>query len=130
MGTDAGVGGGRSDATQVGAALAQMCASALGLVGIVVVFVRLTGLAATRLLSVVWRPTLAALLMVTALLLLDDLAIRGNPGLAASLRLLGLIGVGAITYTAAAMLIWRLAGRPEGAESTLLAYAIGRIARR
>lgn len=52
------------------------------------------------------------------------------PLLAAIVRLLAGIVAGAIVYTAVLLALWRLAGRPPGAETTILAELKRKLARR
>jgi PST family polysaccharide transporter len=63
-----------------------------------------------------WRPALAAASMAFAVVQLHDPAMGS--------RLLSLLrdaAVGGVTYTAVLVALWRLSGRPEGAEHSILA---------
>lgn len=63
------------------------------------------------------RPVLASGVMAAAVVATTSLNVEALPLLAA---LAVKIGVGAVTYAAILALLWRLAGRPRGAESYLL----------
>ena len=67
-------------------------------------------------LSTLWRPVIAALVMAAAVMAVHQ------PGLMVPLLSLILqISVGAVVFTATLYLLWRLSGCPDGAENALLA---------
>jgi O-antigen/teichoic acid export membrane protein len=70
-----------------------------------------------------WRPVVASLLMVIALLGLKRQLTLANETHAYVLALLLCVAVGAVVYGAALYLLWRLSSRPEGAERTCLERA-------
>ena len=63
-----------------------------------------------------WRPTVAAGLMALAVRFLSVSWLTPEGRAASILRLVALVGIGAVTYTAAIMGLWQLRGRPKGAE--------------
>ena len=68
-----------------------------------------------QILGRIWRPTIAGVVMAVAVSVLHDETI--------SIAVLGLlrdVGIGAVTYTASLLLLWRLSGRPNGAERFIL----------
>ena len=66
-----------------------------------------------------WRAVLATLLMA-AVLTMNQLGVdTASPGLA----LCAAVSVGAGVYTGAVLVLWRVCGRPEGAEADLLEMA-------
>jgi O-antigen/teichoic acid export membrane protein len=76
------------------------------------------------LVGVLWRPVIAVTLMA--------LAIDAFHTAQAVHRVLSLahdVSLGAVVFTAALLILWRLAGRPEGAESALVSIAAGMWAR-
>lgn len=106
-----------------GAVLALSVCAAVNLVLNLVVLARLLGLGPARMLAVVWRTLLAAALMAVGVALVDGLV---EPPAA---RLLAGIGTGGPLFAAGLLGLWRLAGRPPGAERTLLARAADLLAR-
>jgi O-antigen/teichoic acid export membrane protein len=107
----------------LGAAYAQSGAALLGLVGIVVVFSRITGIRAWTLGVAVWRPILGSAIMAAAVFAAD----AHWTELAVLMKLVALITLGASTYIAAVLLLWVLAGRPESAEKALLTAIKGKL---
>jgi O-antigen/teichoic acid export membrane protein len=85
---------------------------------------RLVRLPAQGLLAAIWRPLLAAIVMAIALWQLGLGWLPAPPAEAgAAARLLGAaVPLGAATFTAVLALAWWVSGRPQGAESDLLAY--------
>lgn len=95
-------------------AIAAMLAAAVVLPLAMVVLLRSVRMPAVDLWRGLWRPTLAALLMVVAI---KSMAIPAQvPPL---LVLAAEVAVGGIAYAATLFALWSIAGRPEGAESAL-----------
>jgi len=67
-----------------------------------------------------WRPTLAAAVMFAALTAWMRFAASTRIGDSHAATLLSAVTIGAAAYGLAMYAIWRLAGRPEGAESVVL----------
>jgi lipopolysaccharide exporter len=111
----------------MGAAVAQLAASLVGLVGIVLVFRRICGVGLRVLARAVARPALAGLVLVPALWQLDGLLAQSWPALP---RLLLLLAASAIIVLAVLVAAWQLAGRPPGAEATVLDFARRRLQQR
>jgi O-antigen/teichoic acid export membrane protein len=65
-----------------------------------------------------WRPVVAASIMASILWPLSSIGIA-----TLSYRLLFNIGLGVVTFAAALLSLWFLAGRPPGAERTLIGFA-------
>jgi lipopolysaccharide exporter len=110
-----------------GIAAARMAVTVLFLPVIFYTLMQATPITARQIAGCLWRPALAALAMAAAVLLSGTHAITP-----AALRLACNVGLGAATFTAAALALWFLAGRPEGAESMLIAQlgaAAGRLGR-
>ena len=107
----------------VGAASAHFGASLLGLIGISVVFSRITGIRLLELGRRLWRPILAATLMGTAVLFVDVWGVEMLP----LLRLLLLMAIGAFSYILAIIFLWIGSGRPASAEKSLLDSAMVKI---
>lgn len=74
----------------------------------------------SQLLAVLWRPLLACAAMYAAVSAVPPLG-------SSALGLIAGVAVGATAYPLALVLIWVLAGRPEGAEAMLLARVRGRL---
>ncbi len=107
-----------------GAALAVGMQGLVGLIGILWVFGRITGIRLRSLLAVFWRPALVSLAMAGVMAWADPQLRAVGLGAALSL-LLALCLCGAATYVAGLALLWRLCGCPPGAEQTVFAW-IGR----
>jgi O-antigen/teichoic acid export membrane protein len=81
---------------------------------------RLLKLEAARIFAVLWRPTVASLLMVAMVLAVFPPSVE-RIGTGANVQALALaLLLGAFSYTALAWLGWILSGRPAGAERWLL----------
>ena len=75
-----------------------------------------TGLVTIRqILGRVWRPLIAGVVMAAAVNALRDETIH-----MAAIGLFRDVSIGAVTYTVSLLLLWRLSGRPSGAESFIL----------
>jgi hypothetical protein len=84
------------------------------------VALRLLALHPARLIGVVWRTLVASAAMAAAVPLLPEPA-EGFLPMALALALEA--GVGAAVFAACLLALWGLSGRPDGAESRLLAGA-------
>jgi len=83
---------------------------------------RALGLTLYRWIAEVWRPLAAVVVMHLAVTtLLSGLAPTESTA-SHAWRLLAAAAGGALFYVATVMLLWRLTGRPEGAEATVLGY--------
>jgi PST family polysaccharide transporter len=67
-----------------------------------------------QILVTIWRPILAALVMVVAVLSVNTVIPFTGPA-----RLFLDAGIGAVAYIGSVMVLWHLAGRPEGPERAL-----------
>ena len=86
---------------------------------------KLLGLSIIEQLLAFWRPVASAALMVLALV-----AVSSNGGSAGGgyttllLHIVFVAGIGASTYAAAMLLLWRLSGRPAGIEAVIHANIV------
>jgi O-antigen/teichoic acid export membrane protein len=78
------------------------------------------GIAPRRFVAALWRPVLATIAMGVAVELARRIAVATPTTLHQVLRVAALIGVGAVTYVGCGLAVWRLAGRPDGAERRAL----------
>jgi lipopolysaccharide exporter len=85
----------------------------------------LKGLRVSELAAAVWRPLVAVCVMSAGVHAAGLLPTSG-----AVLLLAAKIAAGGVTYAAAILLLWYLAGRPAGAESYLVGHARDRLAAR
>ena len=106
----------------LGASYAVLCSVTVGLVGIVIVFKRITSIRVGSLLAVAWRPVIGAMLMVTLMLWADS-----TPSFAATsvlghiARLSSLCAIGVVSYSLSIWCLWKMCGAPDkGAERVLL----------
>ncbi|QPF73707.1 lipopolysaccharide biosynthesis protein [Roseateles sp. DAIF2] len=76
-----------------------------------------------------WRPVLASGIMLAALALLQQHRSAAVDAPSASLELLLSIPLGAASYVGSLLLLWRLAGCPEGPEQTILGLIRRRLGR-
>lgn len=115
----------------LGAAWAHFSVSALlGLTGIGFVFTRITQIKVRSLLNKLVRPTLAATVMASALLMIDTWLVAGPEESLAITRLLILVPAGAMIYVGTVLSLWLLAGRPNSAEEILLNIMKEKLAKR
>jgi lipopolysaccharide exporter len=91
---------------------------------------RLLQIGFQRRFSVTWRPVLSTALMAAAVSGVLRLMPTPSGELSAALSLLVAIPAGAATYLGAAFMLWRLSGKPHGAESRLAEVVLDRLARR
>lgn len=113
-----------------GAAVAQLGASALGMVGASAIFSRLVGIPLGRLLAPAWRPLIGSIVMVLVLHAAERILRDAWPDVPAAVSLAILVGMGALVYTGVVAAAWRLMGCPGGAEATCLETLRGRMTRR
>ncbi len=99
----------------LGAAFAHFGASVLGLAGIVVVFCRTTGIGVRVLAAAAWRPIVCSAAMASVMAAAAELIGEG-----ALSELILQVGVGALAYPAASLLLWAACGKPAGPERTVL----------
>ena len=111
----------------LGAAYAHFVTALLGFIGIVVVFSRVTGLNKKRLFSVMWRPLLSSSAMALTLAYARDLLVYLMPALPRTLQLAALVVIGAASYALSILLIWTLAGKPEGTEHMVIRIALKKV---
>lgn len=115
----------------VGAAWAHFAVSALfGLTGISLVFTWITQIKVRSLLNKLVRPLLAAVIMASALLMIDTWLVAGPEETLAITRLLILVPAGAMIYVGTVLSFWLIAGRPNSAEETLLKSIKEKLAKR
>lgn len=100
-----------------GAAYAHFGAALLGFAGILFVFKRVVGVGVPMLSGAMWRPAMGALLMGAAVEW-GQAHLKHHGG--DLFLLLGLITFGALVYTALVLFMWLLAGKPFGAESSIV----------
>lgn len=91
---------------------------------------RSLGIPLLRVVAVFWRPALAAIAMYTTVVAL--VALLGNSGSSLVLlpRLLMAVAAGVAVFSVVMFALWYVAGRPEGAEQTLLGELTARISKR
>jgi O-antigen/teichoic acid export membrane protein len=66
--------------------------------------------------AMLWRPLLAAIMMVLGLML------PWNYPAAPFVALVAKVGLGAVIYIGVLLLLWRISGKPDGVEATVLKY--------
>jgi lipopolysaccharide exporter len=104
----------------IGAAWAYFLHSALVFMPICYwILLRTTPIRLSDLWDPLWRPLVAAAAMFAAIWPLAQ-AWASPEALVALPRLLLLVGAGALLYLGSVALLWRVSGRPEGAETALL----------
>lgn len=104
----------------MGAAFAFLGTSALVVPVNFMLAARLLQMRARLIGAVLWRPALAAALMAAVVLAAFPRTVERVGTLENVLALLAAIALGATSYAAIAWLLWRIAGRPTGAEQWLL----------
>jgi uncharacterized membrane protein YjfL (UPF0719 family) len=107
----------------LGAAYAHFVAALVGLLGIVMVFTRVTGLPNFELLKIVWRPFAGASLMGAVVKGTQVMIESSWPSVPVGVQLPSLVALGGVTYILLMLCIWRMAGRPVGAEAAVLSIA-------
>lgn len=81
------------------------------------------GIAPMEVLSVLLRPALSAVVMLAAVRYLMPAEPASLPTATGVGALIALVGLGALVYTVMLVLLWLLAGRPDGAERWVLTRA-------
>lgn len=107
----------------LGAVWALSACAAVNLVLNLVILTRLLGLGPGRMVAVVWRTLVAGALMATGVATVTQLVELPGARLAVG------VATGAPLFAASLFGLWWLAGRPAGAERTLLAHARDLLAR-
>lgn len=106
----------------MGAAWSYLVFALVSLCTIQVVFLRLTGVKVRAYLATIWRPAISSLALAGVILgiggLFDIQAKEGQN----LLRLLSLIFVGVLIYSVSILGLWRISGKPHGAEKTILDF--------
>jgi O-antigen/teichoic acid export membrane protein len=106
-----------------GIAAAKALSGAILMVFVYAGVSRVSGLTASDILAQLWRPLAACSLMSLAVASVPP----SNEGVLVDLIVK--VAAGAISYSAALLLLWRLAGSPEGAERFFLGAIRQRLAR-
>jgi len=106
-----------------GVAMAKIVGGVVLIVSTFVGVTRVSNVAAKDIAACLWRPALASALMSTAVI--------SVPGLGSGILfdLIFKVGVGAISYGAALLLLWRWSGCPDGAERFFLEQLHRRVVR-
>ncbi len=103
----------------IGAAWTFLFFSLLGLLAIQKVFLNLTGIALKDYLATLWRPFLSSLAMAAILFGANDLIFIHTGNL---VRLLGLVFLGMLSYSAVIIATWKLSGKPKGGEVIVIEF--------
>lgn len=106
-----------------GAALAVLAATVLVLPLNFAILARVLGAGAMDLVRPLWRPVLGAAAMYGVVRLV--LGRLGAAGAGEGVQLAAGIATGVVAYVVAVAILWAVAGRPEGAETTILARLRG-----
>jgi O-antigen/teichoic acid export membrane protein len=114
----------------IGAAWAILAGATVAMTSNYIMVLRELSLPLGDLLAVVWRPIVAALVMVLTLIALASSLwpVETGPGLTA-MRLAVLIAVGSLSYAATIIGCWYFAGKPRGTEFDLMAIVASRVPR-
>lgn len=105
-----------------GAALAVLSASAALLPVNLYLLHRLIAITPLELLTISWRPALSAGLMMLVLHAILNAYWTFQTGRTAFILLLAMIAIGIVSYATVLMLLWNIAGRPEGLERDALRW--------
>ncbi len=104
----------------VGAAWAHLMMCILTLIPLVIVFLKMIRLRAGAFFAVLWRPSIASILMTLVLIQFRDPMQHMVPP-TALLELLAMVCAGAVTYVVTVLTLWLCAGRPgNSAEADVL----------
>jgi O-antigen/teichoic acid export membrane protein len=106
-----------------GIASAKLAGAVILVIVVFAVVTRVAGVSAKQVVACLWRTLLASALMAVAVSSIP--ALSGG----ALVALIAKILVGVVSYTAALMLLWRLAGCPDGAEQFFLSQLRQRFSR-
>jgi lipopolysaccharide exporter len=101
----------------VGVAWTYLIVSLMELVAIHIAFLRVTRMAASRLLATIWRPLVAATIMAAGLLAFRLVVMAERAPLE---TVVAMVIIGAVMYVAVLLVIWWLCHRPNGAESFIV----------
>lgn len=116
----------------IGAALAYLATAIIGLLCIVFVFCRVSGIPLVTLVIAMWRPVVASSAMAIVVVNAEALLLMFASSWAKLFLLFVLVFVGALTYVLSVAALWLLTGSPAGIEQTILSNSrrmIRRIAR-
>lgn len=102
-------------------AMAATFVSALFVPISLVVLARIFGVPLARILAVLWRPVVAAAVMAAAILSIPVAE------LSHATRLILHVGAGGAVYATVILVLWRLAGMPEGIEKALVTRLAARF---
>ena len=103
-----------------GAAVARLVTAAIMLPLALGVILKTLQLSPARLLGALWRPAAASILLFVVVDAFSRAAPNGASTPALALRLLSAVALGVATYLLSVLILWLVAGRPEGAESSAL----------
>jgi O-antigen/teichoic acid export membrane protein len=112
-----------------GAALASLVTTCMIVPCNFALALRLVRLNYEKLLAVLWRPALAALLMAAVVLWAFPVSSAHADSAVSALALLGAASLGAGAYAATLICLWLVVGRPDGAEQWLLVRSRAAIER-
>jgi len=107
----------------VGVAYAELIAISLVLILSLPLLCRALSLSIFAYFASIWRPIAAAAVMGTGVSILVELVSHAMPSLTPLLVLSVAVSAGVGLYVAVLILLWLLSGRPQGAETQLLARA-------
>ncbi|MGE5651934.1 MAG: lipopolysaccharide biosynthesis protein [Bacillota bacterium] len=113
----------------IGAAWVFAVFAFVGLCTIHFVFFRITAVRWSAYLSRVWRPAMSSICMAGAIIFMERYMGRFAGALGELVKLASLVTVGALSYTATVVATWMLAGRPQGAEHTIIVLLFIRLRR-
>jgi len=111
----------------LGAAYAQFVSASVGFCSIVWVFTAITGATKKSLFAAMWRPLAASCLMAVAVLGTKQLLTAMGWDIPLAVRLVGMVLLGAVSYTSVIFVLWWLAGRPESAEKVVMKFLSGKL---
>jgi lipopolysaccharide exporter len=113
----------------IGAAWATSATAALQMLLNYAIIWRMAGISPAAVGSVIWRSVAACLIMAGVVQLLLEYWPQSDALLGLLLKLLGAFVLGAITYIAAHVALWRISGAPPSAEQHALVVVMGLLAR-
>jgi O-antigen/teichoic acid export membrane protein len=74
-----------------------------------------------------WRPVFSAIVMAVLVVALSERFLKVQDHIQLMLGLASVVFVGALVYTGSMLLLWRLAGRPDGLETNFTRFLVGRL---
>jgi O-antigen/teichoic acid export membrane protein len=107
----------------IGVAYAELVTAALYLVINYPTLFRILHIPVSSYLARIWRPAIASCAMAAAVLPARELLASMNPRPGSLVRLLVLVALGVAVYASALLVLWQLAGRPDGPERSGLSIA-------